>query len=626
MRAIRPAASAALLLAAAAGILHANVVTAAEPKNVLVLYSNNRLVPGNVAVDRGLRDALANAPERPVQLFSEFLDQPDFGGEAFEQTLTTYLREKYSARPPDAVVVVTDPALDFLLRHRADLFPGVPVVHAAVAKSFLQSLGKMPEDVVGMPTEYEFAGTIAEALRLHPEAHRLVVVTGASDRDRVWEARLRREAPAVASGKTIEFLAGLSTRSLLQRLSMLGRDSVVFTPGYFQDGERGLSYPRDSASAMAAVSTAPMYGPFDTFIGIGVVGGRMPRFEDLGRNAGEIIGQLLAGAAPTALRMPSPSPTPMRLDWRQVRRWDIDENSIPADTVVYFREQTFWEEYRSVALIATAVMLLQAGLIAALLLERRRRRRSELAVQEQRSELAHASRLAIAGELTASIAHEINQPLGAILTNADAAEMLLDSGADRRDDLRRILTDIRRDDLRASDVIRRLRALLAKHEVERKTFDFNEAVNDVASLLRAETRRRHVSLQVRSTPTVANVVGDPIQIQQVLINLVLNAMDAMADIPEDHREVVLSVEEDSEAVGVAVHDRGHGIDREHLPKLFESFFSTKHRGMGLGLSIARTIVEAHGGRIWAENGHPDGAVFRIAFPTGASAGSAPLHA
>ena len=587
---------------------------AAETRNVLVLYSNNRLVPGNVAVDRGLRAAMASSSDRPVQVFSEFLDQPEFDGEAYEETITRYLREKYAARRPDAIVAVSDNAIDFMLRHRAGLFPGIPVVHAAVLKSYLRSLPPLPPDVVGVLVEYDLAGTIKQALRWHPDARRLIVVTGASERDRRSEALLRREAPAAAGSLPVEFLAGLPTAAVLKRLGELGADSVVFTPGYFQDGEGRFFSPRDAAIGMAAAAAAPLYGPLETFIGIGAVGGRMPSFEDIGRQAGGIVSELLAGAAPSALRLPEVVPTKLRVDWRQVRRWGIDERQIPADTVVYFKEPTFWEAYRNVVVIATLVILLEAVLIATLLIERRRRRAAELAVQQQRTELAHASRLAVAGELTASIAHEINQPLGAVQTSADAADLILRSGGDRRDDLLRIVTRIRRDSVRASDVIRKLRAMLARHEPLRHPFDLDAAISDVATFLRAEARRRQVTLDVRPVTPAASILGDQTQIQQVLINLVLNAMDAVADLPEDRRTIVVSAERSATAVCVTVHDRGHGIAPEDLPRLFDSFFSTKQRGMGLGLSIARTIVEAHGGRIQGENDAGEGAVFRVELP------------
>jgi signal transduction histidine kinase len=616
------AASSSAILAAILWMALGPAALAAEPKNVLVLYSNNRLVPGNIAVDRGLRAAMPSPPDRPVQLFSEFLDQPDFGGDAYERTVIRYLREKYATRLPHAIVAVNDNALDFLLRNRSHLFSEAPIVHTAVSRAYLQAIPALPAGVVGVPIEYDIAGTIEQALRWHPGTQRLVVVTGASERDRVWEARIHRDVPRVAGSMPVEYLAGLSTEPLQRRLADLDAATLVFTTGYFQDGEGRLFNPRDAAATMAAVANAPMYGPFDTFIGTGVVGGRMPSFEDMGRRTAGIVGDLLGGAAPASLRLPDIMPSMLQVDWRQVRRWHIDETLIPPNTVVHFRDPTFWEAYRNVAIVTMGVILLQAALIAKLLFEQRRRRTAELAVQKQRVELAHASRLAVAGELTASIAHEINQPLGAVQTSADAADLILQAGGDRREDLLRIVTRIRRDNLRASDVIRRLRALLARHEPERQPFDLNVALIDVATMLRDEATRREATLDIRPAPTPAQVVGDQTQIQQVLINLVLNAMDTLAGAPADRRTVVVSIETRGTAVALVVRDRGHGINAEHLPRLFDSFFSTKQRGMGLGLSIARTIVEAHGGRIWAKNVADGGAAFHVELPAPSAAGIA----
>ena len=599
--------------AAVFGLIAASPL-AARPYNLLVLHSNNRLVPGNVAVDRGLRDSLASAGATEVLVFSEFLDTPEFSGTAYEQTLTTYLHDKYASHPPDALLTVSDAALEFATRHRQDLFPAVPLVHAVASTSLVRRLAAAHANVVGVPIEYDFAGTIEQALRFHPKAQRLVVVTGTSDRDRAWEARLRREVPLVAGVHATEFLAGLPTTSLLSRLSQLDDSAVVFTTGYFADGTGALFSPREAAAGIAKASSAPVYGPFDTFIGTGAVGGRMPSFEDVGRQAGAIVARLAAGASPSSVQVPEVTPTALQLDWRQVKRFGIDEAAIPADALLHFREPTFWEQYRVVAIAGISVILLQAALITALLLEHRRRRMAEVAVQEQRVELAHASRLAVAGELTASIAHEINQPLAAVQTSADAADLLLRSNGERRVDLLRIITRIRRDNMRASDVIRRLRTLLARHEPDRIPFDLSTAVNDVATILRAEARRRNVVLDFGALSRPFSVLGDQTQIQQVLINLLLNAMDATADLPPDRRIVAVAAEAVGADVRITVRDSGHGIPTEHLPKLFDSFFSTKQQGMGLGLSIARTIVEAHGGRILAESKPGEGTTFTVQLP------------
>ena len=179
--------------------------------------------------------------------------------------------------------------------------------------------------------------------------------------------------------------------------------------------------------------------------------------------------------------------------------------------MIHFREPSFWQQHRDIAIVAITVIALQAALIGALLLERRRRRSAEMSVQKQRVELAHASRLAVAGELTAAIAHEINQPLGALQTRADAAELLLQSGTDRRDDLQRIVARIRRDSVRAAEVVRRLRQLLARHEPERRPLDLAAALRESAALLGAEARRRGVTLDLR-LPVRGRVRGDQTQI------------------------------------------------------------------------------------------------------------------
>ncbi|HAS52361.1 MAG TPA: histidine kinase [Gammaproteobacteria bacterium] len=593
----------------ACSLLLAPATLAGADRHVLVLYSNHRLLPANLEFEASLRETLTHSTE----LSAEFLDYPRFDGESYIRALAVFLNEKYALRPPTVLVVGGEEALGFLLRHRAKLFPQVPVVHAAVARSFLSSLPPLPADVVGVPIEYDFPGTIALALRWHPQARRLVVVTGSSAQDQAWEAELRGEVARFPNRATVEFLASLPTSAVLDRLGALGGEAVVFTPGYFEDGAGHQFVPREAARLMAAAA-APVYGPFDTFIGTGVVGGSMPSFAAMGRQAGEIANALLADVAPAALRLPATMPPTVNVDWRQVRRWGIDENTIPGDAIVRFKAPTFLEQHRNEAIMAIAVFLLQTGLIVVLLLERRRRRRMELALQQQRFELAHASRLAIAGELTGAIAHEINQPLGAILSNADAAELLPASGADRREELREIIADIRRDDLRASEIILRLRALLAKQAVEWQPFDLNNAVREVESLLIAEARRRRVALDVRPAATDVLLIGDRIQIQQVLINLILNALDAVADLPEARRTVIVSVERDVDRMTLVVRDRGRGIAPEHLPKLFDSFFSTKRRGMGLGLSIARTLVEAHGGCIRAESDPGESAVFRVEWP------------
>ena len=242
--------------------------------------------------------------------------------------------------------------------------------------------------------------------------------------------------------------------------------------------------------------------------------------------------------------------------------------------------------------------------------------------QKQRQGLMHASRLAIVGELTASIAHEINQPLGAILSNADAGEMLLERADPPLDEVRQILSDIRRDGLRASDVIRHVRTLVRNREFELDIIDANTVAEDVIGLITADAYRRRIPLASELLATPALIRGDRTHLEQVLINLMLNAMDAVDTMGVSDpgfippQPVFLGVSRITHGdIEFRVVDAGPGIPAERLGQLFKSFQTSKPHGMGLGLSIARSIVEAHGGGIRAENNRGTGATFRVVLPS-----------
>ena len=243
------------------------------------------------------------------------------------------------------------------------------------------------------------------------------------------------------------------------------------------------------------------------------------------------------------------------------------------------------------------------------------RRQAEAEAAELRHELTHASRVTMLGQLASSLAHELNQPLGAILRNAEAAELFLQSDAPDLDELRAIVTDIRKDDQRAGGVIERLRALLKRREFEPSPVSLEELVDEVVTLTRADSATRQIGIAFDLPRDLPLVRGDRIHLQQVLLNLFINGMDALAATTDDERSLTLRARRDGDGlVEVAVSDNGPGIPAEKLARLFEPFFTTKPQGLGIGLPISRTIIEAHGGRIWAENNAERGATFRFTLP------------
>ena len=292
-----------------------------------VLYSNNRLLPANVAFDTGLHEAIQADPAKPVKIFSEFLDEPDFAGDRYELTVATYLREKYADQPLDAVLVASGDALKFVLRCRDRVFPRVPAIHVGVTPATLQSLGPLPPDVVGTPIAYDIAGTVEQALKWHSRATHLVIVTGRSVEDTRLKTALQAGIAPLLGRVQAEYLDGLPLPALQKRLRELGSDSVVLTGGFFRDGDGRPYTPRDTAALVAAASSAPVYTFTETFMGTGVVGGRMLSFEQIGRHTAQILERFFSGHDWNG--MPAAAPSVLEVDWRQVRRWGIDPGRIP---------------------------------------------------------------------------------------------------------------------------------------------------------------------------------------------------------------------------------------------------------------------------------------------------------
>ena len=244
----------------------------------------------------------------------------------------------------------------------------------------------------------------------------------------------------------------------------------------------------------------------------------------------------------------------------------------------------------------------------------RRAEAAEVQNAARAAELAYMNRFNVAGELTATIAHELNQPLGAILFNADTAKMLLDSPTPNLEELRQILTDIQRDDQRASEVIRRVRGMLMKAPFERKYDDLNEITRDTVKILSRLATSRETDLGSETVLDELRIKCDRIQIQQVITNLILNAMDAMSAVPRANRKIAVTAMRVENFAEVAVSDNGPGISPDIVKMVFQPFFTTKSQGMGMGLAIARTIVESHDGQIWADNLPGGGAVFHVRLP------------
>jgi signal transduction histidine kinase len=382
----------------------------------------------------------------------------------------------------------------------------------------------------------------------------------------------------------------------------------------------GVSHEEnESLNALASVASAPIFSYDGSFFEGALVGGPMFSVTESSAVTANVANRILSGERAGDIKTQPVEFAAPRFDWRQMQRWGISERSLPPGSIIDFRSPSLWQVYRAQIALVAAIILLQGGLISGLLWERKRRYRAEADARQRMAELAHVNRFSTAGELTASIAHEINQPLGAILTNAETADTILKSQSPDIAalpvivELRDIVKDILHDDQRAGEIIRRMRSLLKKAPFEVRNIDLNDVVRETVEFVSSIAVGRKVELVSVITPNVLRILGDRIQLQQVILNLVVNGIDAMKDTLSENRVIRIRTLSVGKFAELSVSDCGPGIPEDKIKEVFEPFFTSKAEGMGMGLSIARTIVEVHNGRIWAEN-EPGGASFRIRLP------------
>jgi signal transduction histidine kinase len=590
---------------------------APAPWRVVILIGADPALPAMQLHDRAMRAAIRSAAPAGVTFFTDTLDTYRFGYAGIAAEFLALQRKKYGGQPVDLVIGVGELALDAVRDQRQALWPEVPLLLSGIDEATLDRR-RAPPDAALQLWRSDVDGTLDLVEALQPGVRRLVIAGGNGDFELSIAARVLERA-RLRARLDPEVWAVFTLEQLGERVAELGTDTAVVFTAMTRDANGRTSHPREALEQIAAVSGAPIYALYGTMLDFGATAGSVVDFEALGRAAGEKAVALLSGRVPVA----SDGTIAGRCvaDYLRLQQYGLSVRSLPAGCDLRNEPRNLWTEYRGFVIAAGAVVALQALTIGGLLVQRRRRLQAELEASERRIELARAMRFAAMGELTASIAHEINQPLGAILSNADAAVLLLRGGAATPEALAEILADIRRDDLRATEVIRRLRALLEKHEVELAPMSLHPPIRDTMALLEPEARRRGVTVELALGATDDGMVGDPVQMQQVLLNLAMNAMDAMESTPLLERRLTIATASGPDGIELTVADRGPGIPAARRESVFESFYTTKSNGMGLGLPIVRAIVDAHHGEIGIESHVGGGTLVRVRLPRGDRAAS-----
>jgi signal transduction histidine kinase len=523
------------------------------------------------------------------------------------------MKEKYRSRPIGVIVANGLDALQFAIGLRSELSPAIPIVFFNIDDG-AAALLNLPPNVTGTTIRRTIRDALVTAKAFVPGLKRIAIV-GDSLEEQTYRRHYKNELRAIDKDVELVDLTGLPMNELRNQIAALPKDAAIFYTR-LTVGPGDVRYdPNEALELVFEVATRPIVIDQETRLGHGGTGGFILEAAPIGEAIARTVLRLFNGESASSIPVIAGDFVKPVFDWRELKRWNIDQARLPFGSQIRFQDASAWERYRLQILAISAALLAQAALIGWLIYEIGRRQRAEILSRGSMAELTYMNRRATAGQLSASIAHEVNQPLAAIAMKASAAVRLLSVETFDVDKIRTALTQIESASHRAGDIVTSVRAMFKKDAPEKAPTDINQIILTVMSIVRVELQKHSVELQTRLNEHLPTVQSDKVQLRQVVLNLVMNAIEAM----HSARPRVLKVQTDQPKpalVRVLIEDTGTGIDASNLDQIFKPLFTTKATGMGMGLNICRSIIESHGGRIWVSPAANVGSVFQFELPVG----------
>jgi signal transduction histidine kinase len=582
-------------------------------RQVLMLQSFDR---GTYSVDQftsNFRIELDRRATEPVNVVQVVVGPTGFVA-APERAVVDYIRSTFVDRPkPDLIVTVAGPAAVFARRYRQQLFPDTPILFGSVDRRFLDD-APLGDKEAAVAVDNQFSRTIETILQLRPEITQVFMVMGSGPLGRFWRRELESEFGRFHDRPTFVWSNDLSLQEILRRCTSLPEHSAILYVSFGTDAA-GAAFPDERLFAdLHETANAPLFAGQSVYLGHGIVGGPLLSIDDMSRDTADVAVRLLQGAAPKSINVPLRLPGQPTFDWRELQRWGIPESRLPPGSIVRYRAPSLWSAYRSTVLSVMGTLAIQSLLIIGLLYQRRARRRAEIESRYNLALAADASRRLTMSALTSSIAHELGQPLSSMIHNAQAGRMMITADRATPDTMGEIFSDIETEGVQATQIIDRHRAMLRGRQLDTKPVDLHVVIHESLALVAHDMGTRQVEATVNLSSSPCIITGDEVLLRQVMVNLLVNAMDAMADTPPLRRRITISTDVRAADVGVSVRDAGTGLPAQVNGALFTPFVTTKAHGLGIGLTITQTIVDAHGGTIDAHDNTDGGATFSVTLP------------
>jgi signal transduction histidine kinase len=587
--------------------------SANKSKTIVIFFSLHANLPAYQNLLEGFRTTFSEAYDQPCNMLIEYLDIGRLADDKYAKYIIEQYNEKFKDTKIDLLITVAPGIIPVLEKYGLEALKTSPTI-SIVLDSLNADMGHLKfENVVRMKLKFRFGQSIQSACNLFPAYKNIYIISGSALTDRYFTSLVRSGIGSIQKSHNVKFITGMSLDSIIQITRKIPAHSIVIVPTFLSDNKGVQFSTPEVIGHLATNCNAPVFPLFDSFIKReGGVGGYVFSFNAVGKKAALIAKEILNGKPPREIVVHDDFYQSL-FDWRVLKKWDLlDSDALPSNSIYYYQQYNFISEYKWYIFAGFMFLIIETILILYLFKLNTRQK----AVLKQKTEaedlyrvLVREERLMMMVELTASLSHELSQPLTAILYNTQACLRYLKSGNASESQIEELLLKIINDDKRAGGLISSVRSLMKLETRVKEQVNLIPIIQETVALFEPEAAHQHIRVIVRDHNKPACVLADKIQMQQVFLNLLYNAANAMDNVDIGNKVITIVIHTEKGSVTVLVRDTGPGIKEDIKGTLFKPFVTSRKSGLGIGLAVSRNIIENHDGEIWAENCPEGGAEF-----------------
>jgi len=598
------------------GLLSSEAFPVDKVRNVVVFFSLGPNVPAYKHILDGIKSTFSKNTDESRNLIIEYLDIDRTEDEEYARKIIDIYNKKFRTQKIELLITVGPGLNPVLIKYGLEALKTSPVIDIDI-DGFSGRIS--PADFTfrnrsEILIKFRIVETLKKAFSLFPDYENVFVLSGSSEFDEFFTSLIKSSETVLEKDYKFKYISGISMDSTIQMAKVIPAESIVIVPSFFADKDNIPLVTSEVISFISANCKAPVFPVTDSFIEKNEgIGGYVLSYTSIGEETGRIAIEILNGKHANDIIVDESNFYQHIYNWPELKKWQLLHSEvIPRGSVIYNKKISFLASHKYYSLGVMIFLISQTLMIFYLMkLNKKQKIISEkmLETEQMHRELLREDRMAKMNVLTASLSHELNQPLTAILYSAQAGKRFLQKDMLDQKQANEIFDNIIEDDKRAGKIVNSVRNLMKPESVEFERVDLNSLIQETNDIIISESIRKKIMINLDCPAYPVYVLGDKTQLQQVLMNLIRNSFNAMEENNTEPKIIDIQLVSSNDRVNVSVRDSGPGIDPEIWGKLFKPFGTTRKYGSGIGLALSRSIIEKHKGEIWAENIEGGGAVF-----------------